>query len=350
MALNGDEYAKQLLRKCVLNFAKTPEKDGVGAEELIEVYGNSAVLELGKIYGKRLLKNPNEEIYYGFYCGEERQELLVGNSKISLEIKAFKDYLAKIGYFKLTKHKELTREQIRANKQRRRREYRKKYPLKKIVEDARNRVDEYPMHYVNFGKYATTKELEKICDLILTERDEDVRMRLLWVFRRTSLSKISLKFFNWANSEHEGVRRASIAALAQVSDKRVHELARAKAKASQILGADSEAIDLFIDNYESSDAKLIINALYAVKPAPDDAHNFSHSILNLTENHKDLQLTDALIWVYENTPCSTCRRYAAKRLNERGALSQEMIDECLWDGSEEIRKFAKGLTKQNPMK
>jgi hypothetical protein len=56
-----------------------------------------------------------------------------------------------------------------------------------------------------------------------------------------------------------------------------------------------------------------------------------------------------LIWVYENTPCSNCRERAAKGLNEIGALSQEMIDECLWDGSEEIRKFAKGLMKQKPM-
>jgi len=349
MALNGDEDAKQILRKCVLDFAKTPEKDGQGAEELVEVYGNSAVLDLGKIYGSRLLRNPDEDIIpYGFCCDEDRQKLLIENSKFDPEIKAFRDYLVKSGYLELKKHKELTREQIRANKQRRRREYRKKYPLKKIIEDARNKVDEYPMHYVNFGKYATAKELEKICDLILTERDEDVRMRLLWVFRRTSLPKIYLKFFNWANGEHEGLRRASIAALAQVSDKRVHELARAKAKAGQVLGADSEAIDLFIENYKSSDAKLIINALYSVKPDRDDAHDFSHSILNLTENYKDPRLTDALIWVYENTPCSNCRERAAKRLNEIGALSQEMIDECMWDGSEYIRAFAKGLTKQNP--
>ncbi len=348
MALNGDKDAKQILRKCVLDFAKTTEKDGVGAEELIEVYGNSAVLDLGKIYGKRLLKNHNEEISYGFYCGEDQQQLLIENSKFSPEIKAFRDYLAKSGYFKLIKHKELTREQIRANKQRRRKEYRKKYPLKKIVEDARNGVSKYPMNYVRFGEYATTKELEKISDLILTEQDEDVRMRLLWIFRRTNLPKYSPKFFNWANGEHEGVRRASIAALAQVPDKEVHELAKTKAKASQILGADSEAIDLFIENYESGDAKLIINTLNSVRPVPDDAHAFSHSIRNLMEKYEDPKLANALIWVYENTPCSICRRFVAKMLNEIGALSHEMIDECMLDGSEQIKEFAKGLTKQNP--
>ncbi|MGD0078705.1 MAG: HEAT repeat domain-containing protein [Sedimentisphaerales bacterium] len=346
MALNGDEDAKQILRKCVLDFAKTPEKDGLGVEELVEVCGNSAVLDLGKIYGSRFLRNPDEDIIsYGFCCDEGRQKLLIENSKLDPEIKAFWDYVVKSGYLKLQKRKELTREQIKANKRKHRRDSRKKYPLKKIVEDARNGIGEYPGYYVRFGKYATAKELEKISDLILTEQDEDVRMRLLWVFRRTGLPKIFLKLFNWANGEHEGLRGASIAALAQVTDKRVHKLARAKAKAGQILGADSEAIDLFIKNYKSGDAKLIINAIYSVKPVPDDAHEFSHSILNLTENYKDLQLTDALIWVYENTPCSSCRADATKGLNEIGALSQKMINECLWDGSEEIREFAKGLTK-----
>lgn len=346
MAQTGDDNAKQILRKCVLDFAKTPEKDGLGVEELVEVCGNSAVLDLGKIYGSRFLINPDEDIIsYGFCCDEDRQKLLIENSKFDPEIKAFWDYVVKSGYLKLQKRKELTREQIKANKQRRRRWHRKKYPLKKIVEDARNGVGKYPGYYVRFGEYATARELEKICDLILTERDEDVRMRLLWVFRRTSLPKYSLKFFNWANGEHEGLRCASIAALAQVSDKRVHELARAKAKTGQVLGADNEAIDLFIENYESSDAKLIINTLYSVKPAPDDAHAFSHSIRNLTEKYKDQKLTDALIWVYENTPCSSCRADAVKRINEIGALKQEMIDECMWDGSEYIREFAKGLTK-----
>jgi len=343
MAQNGDREAKRILRKCVLNFAKTPEKEGLGTDNLIEVYGNSAVLDLAKIYGKRLLKNPDEKISYGFYCNQDIQKLLSDNSSSNPEIKAFWDYIVKSGHLI---RKELTREQIKINKQSRRREYRKKYPLKKIIEDAQNGVGNYPVNYVSFGEYATARELEMICDLILNDTDEDVRMRLLWIFRQTSLPKYSRKYFNWANGEHEGLRIASIAALSQVSDKRVHELARAKVKAGQILGADSEALDLFFENYKSSDAKLIINALNSVKPDPDDAHNLSLSIRNLSDYYRDPKLTDALIWVYENTPCTMCREYIVERLYELGRLNDSILRECLYDANEDTREFARKLNSQ----
>ena len=129
--------------------------------------------------------------------------------------------------------------------------------------------------------------------------------------------------------------------MAQVSEERVHKLARQKAKASQILGADSEALKLFIENYTSGDAKLIINALNSVKSNLDDAHHLSHSIRNLIDYYRDPKLTDALIWVYENTPCTICREKMVEKLYEFGKLSDSILHECLYDARENIREFAR---------
>ena len=132
IAKSGDTQAKKILKKCVLNFSQSPDKDGLGAEDLVEIYGDSAVLELSRIYGKRLLKNPNEEIPLGFCYDKYRLKLLKEKTRFNREIKAFWDYLVKSGYHYIHKHKKLTSKQIRINKQRRRKEYRKKYLLKKI--------------------------------------------------------------------------------------------------------------------------------------------------------------------------------------------------------------------------
>lgn len=344
MAQNGDRDAKRILRKCVLSFAKTPDKQGLGAVDLIDVYGNKAVLDLANVFGKRLLKSPGTEISYGFYCNRDIRKLLSDSSSSNPEIKAFWDYIVKSGHLV---NKELTREQMKIDKQKRRRMFRKKYPLKKIIEDAQNGVGRYPDHYVSFGEYATERELKKICNQILTEQDEEVRMRLLWIFRRAVLPRYSFKYFNWANSEHKGLRIASIAALAQVWDKRVRRLARTKLKTCQILGADSEVLDLFFENYKSSDSKLIIKTLNSVKPGPDDAHNISLSIISLAENYKDPRLTDALIWVYENTPCIMCRGRIVSVLYELGSLNDSILRECLYDANEYTRKFARKINNKS---
>jgi hypothetical protein len=346
MAQNGDKVAKRILRKCVLNYAKNPELDGSGTSILIEVYGNTAVLDLAKIYGKRLLKNPDMKIWYGFYCDKDIQKLLSDNSSSDLRIKAFWDYLIKSGDLKFQNSKELTQKQIKLNKQKRRREFRTKYPLKKIIEDAQNGIGVNAENYVRFGVFATARELGKIYDLILKEPDNDVRMRLLWIFRRTSLPKYSKKFFDWANGKHKRLRSASIAALAQVSNEKVHTLARAKVKSNQITDADNEAIDLFINNYKSRDAIYIIQALFSVKPNPDDTHALSHSIRELTDIHKDLQLTNALAWVYENTPCTLCREDIVKKLSEFGGLNNSILRECLYDANEDTVAVARNLSEQ----
>jgi hypothetical protein len=346
MALNGDREIKRILKRRVLKSAKTTEEEYWGIEDFIEVYGNSAVLDLAKIYGKRLLKNPKDYIPDGRCIREERETILIEQSRDNPQIKAYLDYLNKRNYLEFRKYKDLTSEQRKRHIQKRRRQFRQKYPLKKIIEDARNGIGDYPGNYVDFGHYATNRELEKICDLILTETDENMLTRLLWIFRRTSLPVYSPKYFKWANGKHKGLRSACIAALAQVPDEKVHKLARTKAKTGQILGADSEALDLFIENYTSRDAKIIMNALNSVKPNRDEAHDFSHSIINLTDNYKDPQLTDILMWVYEKTPCTMCREDVVETLYELGKLDVSILNECLYDANEDIREFARKLSRQ----
>ena len=57
----------------------------------------------------------------------------------------------------------------------------------------------------------------------------------------------------------------------------------------------------------------------------------------------------ALLWhIYETTYCSCCREYALLQMGKRRLLSAEILEECLLDSNDDIRKYAaKCLTRRH---
>ena len=64
------------------------------------------------------------------------------------------------------------------------------------------------------------------------------------------------------------------------------------------------------------------------------------SISNICRENASSNLSDLLIWDYENNPCTLCRSYTVTRMLGIGALSPRLISECLHDANEEIRQLA----------
>lgn len=352
MALDGDEYARAALKYFVLKSAAVQgETDYFGVDEYIKVDGDNAVLELARIYGQRLIENPEDEVVDRLSWKDEDckafAQLLKEHSYSDHRIKIYFDYLDdNDGLDPFVFPSEADRDMESEN---RKREFLSQYNVERIIDCAKIRYENDKWVYRKFGRHAEPNDLEAIFAELLKAQEDGVRKRLLWVFGAIPLPAIHEYFFEWADSKDEELQAAIFSAFANSKDNRVHEFARQRVREGKILGwGNSFVLDIFEKNFTNDDAKLIFDAILASKPTKDDIHRFGLSIPNIAEENKASEPKDMLIWVYENTPCSNCRFSAAKRLNEIGALSQEMIDECMWDGSEEIREFAKGLTKQNP--
>jgi hypothetical protein len=352
MALDGDKYAREALKDFVLKSAAVQgETDHFGVDEYIKIDGANAVLELARIYGQRLIENPKDDVLSRLSYEDEEckafAQLLKEHSYSDHRIKVYFDYLDdndELDPFVVPS--EADREIESEN---RKREFLSQYNVERIIdcvkiEDNRNR-------YIcrTFGRYAKQKELKVVFVELLKAKEDAVRKRLLWVFGTIPLPTIHECFFEWADSKDEELRASILSAFSNFKNDKVHEFARQRVREGKILGwGNSFVLDIFEKNFENDDAKLISDAVLTSKPVKDDIHRFGLSITSIAEENKTSELKDILIWVYENTPCSNCRKHAAKGLNEIGALSQEMIDECMWDGSEEIREFAKELMKQKP--
>ena len=70
IAALGDEEVRQALREVVFRYASDPgENYSIGAEEWVELAGADGMLELARIYGRRLIENPDDHyIWQHFRC------------------------------------------------------------------------------------------------------------------------------------------------------------------------------------------------------------------------------------------------------------------------------------------
>jgi hypothetical protein len=350
MALDGDEYARISLRDFVLKMASVRgETDHYGVEELINVEGDEAVLELAKIYGQRLIENPEDAVLARLSDEDEQlkhfAELLKEHSYSDSRIKMYFEYLDDNGG--LDPIQDSNKGDLAKILEKRKREFLSEFNVDKIIQYAKDDVDKYRSRYRSFGLYAEPEDLKLILTELLQAKENYVRKNLLWIFRRRPLPVIHDCFFAWADSDDEDLRAAVLSALASSKDDRVHEFARQRVKDGKILGwGNSFVLDIFEKNFDQGDAKLITDTILASQPDVEDKHSLGLNVNGIAKKNECPELKKILLWVYENTPCSNCRQSAVKNLNEIGALSREMIEECTWDGSADIREFANSLIKK----
>jgi hypothetical protein len=343
IAARGDGEAHQKLKAVVYHNAadSTSEADWLGVEDLLSIEGAEGVVGLARIFGQRLIVNPEEFVDDTILHAEKHPEYLQVLSDFSQNepvINTYREYiLERQQYFS-----SITPQDKETQKQAHHERIRREYSLQSIIEDARNEVGKYPGHYVSFGKHATGEELEEVYTCLLGESSIPVRRRLLWVFRRAKLPRVDELLLDWANSDNGELRADAITALSQVSDPRIHQFAKMKMETSTLLSADNDAIGLFINNFESGDERLIRDALDRIQPNPEDAHSLGYSIRLLADQREDPSLANLLLWVYENTPCAFCRRQAAFWLDRTHQLPDELRFECQYDSDEDTRAFARG--------
>jgi hypothetical protein len=348
IALAGNELAKVSLRERALDIASqhsNPKdlcQDSLGVCEFIEVYGNQAVLELARIYGQRLLKNSNDWIpgemwFIDNINDSEQKRMIFENSQTDPIIKVYWDYLNKEKVFEPIKKRTVPR-----NK-----EFRKEYPLERILRDAKNKEANFPGRYRAFGKFATKEELEIVYSQLLVEKNRAVRLRLLWVFHGTPIPRFNDVILKWADGKDRRLKEASLQVLSQIKDPKIHELARKIFLSGELGGVNTTALRLYMNNYDKEDAELITQVLLSLNPDREDAHNLVWYLTDVAEQNKDIGLAEVLRWGYEITPCSAHRFQVIQRLDDIRQFKGEIIRECLFDSNEDIRKCAKEKTNSS---
>jgi hypothetical protein len=354
MAVSGDVEARSMLKEKALGIAgkktqENPDKvdDGwLGAREWITLTGLDGVIELARIYGKRLLKYPekrvpgdeifpDEDVKKAFFTS------LASENTVEPELLAYKHYLED-EHNNWLQNRPLVSSETARN--RRKQEIRQRLNLDNVIYSARNKLDQYGVRYMRFGWAATQEELEILYSYLLSETDNDVIWRLLRVFTRVPLPGLDDRLFQLATSSDLKIKSQTIHALSHTRDEKVHTLGRAMLLKRPLRISDFDSIELFINNYEHEDSKLIISALNRIHPHGNNAFSISYDIRDLCEKNRDVGLTGALIWAYEYTTSSNCRFQIVKLLDSLGELKGRILYECQFDAEEDIVQLARKIS------
>jgi hypothetical protein len=199
--------------------------------------------------------------------------------------------------------------------------------------------------YTKFGQNASDKDIEHLFTKFLAETRREQLIRYLRLFRKREVPRLDNRLFELATSTDEELQHAAIAALASTQDSRVREFALYHLEKEPRLACQG-AVELFIKNYQLGDNKLIETVLDICGDI-DDIHGLGIDLLNLAEAQSYQELANCILWVYEKTPCSHCRKEAVEILIEWGMASESLLSECLWDVYDETCDLAKeALTKK----
>lgn len=291
-------------------------------------------------YGKLLIQDPEEMIpaleglYFGVDGGvpAEAPRTLQALSASEPEIIAYwdhelRDRASRTGNFN---SEDAKRERIR-----------QRYSLHQILVDATAASSDHPSQYMAIGKYATPEELEIAFQRLMEEPDEEVCVRLLWIFRRARMPRLDPLLWQFAASANDRLRDAAFEALAQLRHPSIGEYAREMLRSDGFTKTDLSALKLLVLNYRSENDELIGSALRRVNPETETAHGIGMIILEICKENCGAELLEALNWVYEHSPCATCRGKIVEHLLKLGKISPEVLEECRYDAIEKTRKMAR---------
>lgn len=329
-ANKGCEEARGLIYE---NFAKQEfDESWLGGTNIIAIDGITGLLYVAEIVGKRLLKDDDlwEDDWLISVASERLGKEIVRETleKQSLSNPNIKAYLDAVK----NHHNNLA-----FNKKIRSKTKRNIIALDTVLERI-DTIKHYKALLKKFGKYAEEEEIERVFQQLIKETRREQLIRYLWIFRKRKLPRLDNRILELAKTNDEELQLAAIAVLANNKDDSIRDLAIELLQKQTT--SYNKVLELLINNYQPGDFK-IIESILNTSSDDDFKHDLCWKLIEIANTQKTTELTAYYLWVYENTPCSSCRKRILKILIELKQAPKHILTECLKDCSSEIKELAK---------
>jgi len=211
--------------------------------------------------------------------------------------------------------------------------------LQNAREAAKNENPRRKMFQVRhlFVQKASDAEFIELAHTVLREDDETVKALLLMMFWRRAFPLDITPLLEYAQSKNELLSEIAIDKLESFKDKRIHDLV------VQLLadkGLESLALGLLKKNYRKSDDDIIHKLIKKTSSIPQYVQG---DIVDIYTHHRSENALPILLHAYQKGDCTHCRYSIVRAMNHCRVLSDEIIEECLYDSYEDTRKMAKKI-------
>lgn len=196
-------------------------------------------------------------------------------------------------------------------------------------------------------RYSEDVQKTELAQAVISESDPEKKAELLKIFR-SSVCRFPLDadpLFKYAESENENLRAAALDVLTYAEGKAVRDFGKTLLEQGK---NTAEGLSMLINNYEKQDKDLLMSSLNNIvvdKNSNSGWHGVVMTILDAAEKKGSKLPAEALMYVYENSLCSCCRENVLKIMGGCRMLTNEILEECLFDCNTDIREYAEKRLK-----
>jgi hypothetical protein len=206
------------------------------------------------------------------------------------------------------------------------------FTAEQVVAYARDHAKD-PCHWFRqWALRAEVSELEVVFLALLDVQDPEHAARLLRCFAQRGVPRFDNRLLPWLDHPEPAVNMAALRAIKFTR----HPALRSLALRWMADGDSAGGMRLLTANFEAGDFALHVPGLQSVGDM-DERHHLGSNIVGLCETHPSADAVDALLDVYEFSPCSTCRHKAVKVLVDLDRVPDWLREEARWDADPATR-------------
>ena len=198
---------------------------------------------------------------------------------------------------------------------------------------------------MRFARNASSEELGKLLQAAMDESDMQVKVELLWPFRRIDNFKFPEKFLmQLCESENEKLRDIAFEIMGQSPSPKTREFALSLIRS----GEDVEnGLSLLAKNIRPEDEVLFYEA---VKTFPVHRSEWAwHSAFTAARDGikvmRGKPRTDILEYLYRHQLCGSCREWIVRLMHKKKVLPENILQECRYDSNSDVRVFSERIIK-----
>lgn len=190
------------------------------------------------------------------------------------------------------------------------------------------------------------EETARLAHCYAAEDREDLRQAILRLFRTESCIAVFeddgvSRLLRDAESENEALREEALRVLDELHSERVRDYALQRLERRP---KDVDALYMLLRNFRPGDGKRLTALVKSVSlnERSGDWHGVFTAIRRLIERDGDAdrELSAVLLpYILREGYCSFCRLHTLELMQERSLLTPELIEECRWDCSMDIREL-----------
>jgi hypothetical protein len=312
----GSEHARSLLYRSLARVPHT--SDVIGVDQILALDGMDGLIHVARQLGQWLRTDP--DFWVDDYPSEQFDSLTgIEGGLAALEREAAVDsdianYLAGVRKTREGRSASSGRFDTTA------------YTGAEIVAHLSKNPGDQCHWFRRWGAKAASDHLDTVFAALLASEEPEHVKRLLGCFAKKGVPRFDSRLLPWIAHPDEQIRWAAVRAVAPLTHGELRQAAMRLLAAGDL----ANGVTLLVNNFEASDFAMCAEYLEPLHDA-DQAHRLVGELLDLCEAHADADASDCLLYVYELSPCSICRKRALKALIDTNAAPAWVLTEAAHD-------------------